>query len=132
MGLIVGEDNFGAVIEKKLGFVDKSLFIKELFDNQEVTVPVIVRPRRFGKTLNLSMLRHFLAAEVNGLKTQGIFDNLKIAQQGDAYMQHQGKYPVIFISFKAIKVSHFDKAYPALANLISQTYSDHYELFTSD
>src|SRR5271156_3002733 len=131
MGLIVGEDNFGAVIEKKLGFVDKSLFIKELFDNQEVTVPVIVRPRRFGKTLNLSMLRHFLAAEVNMLKTQGIFDNLKIAQQGDAYMQHQGKYPVIFISFKSVKHDNYEKAYNSLANLLSRTYGQHRELLSS-
>lgn len=91
MSLIVGIDDFGKVIEKKLGFIDKRLFIKEIFDNERVDVPVIVRPRRFGKTLNMSMLRHFLAAEVNGLKTQGIFDNLKIAQTGDAYMQHQGK-----------------------------------------
>jgi len=132
MSLIVGVDDFGKIIEKKLGFIDKSLFIKEIFDNEQIDVPVIVRPRRFGKTLNMSMLRHFLAAEVNGLKTQGIFDNLKIAQQGDDYMQHQGKYPVIFISFKTIKASHFDKVYPALANLISQTYSNHYELLSSD
>lgn len=77
MSLIVGFDDFGAVIQNTLGFIDKSLFIKEIFDNQNIGVQVIVRPRRFGKTLNLSMLRHFLAAEVNGLKTQGMFDDLK-------------------------------------------------------
>src|SRR5271168_2201332 len=131
MGLIVGEDNFGAVIEKKLGFIDKSLFIQELFDHQEVTVPVIVRPRRFGKTLNLSMLRYFLAAEVNGLKTQGMFDNLKIAQQGDGYMQHQGKYPVIFISLKSLKLDSYEKAYKALVNLISDLYGEHRILLSS-
>src|ERR1700675_2941065 len=105
MGLIIGEDDFGEVISEKLNFIDKSLFIKEIFDNKEIKVPIIVRPRRFGKTLNMSMLHHFLAAEVNGLKTQGMFDDLKIAQQGYEYMQHQGKYPVVFISFKEINLS---------------------------
>src|SRR5271168_1461604 len=108
MSLIVGFDDFGKVVTEQLGFIDKSLFIKEIFDNSRIEVSVIVRPRRFGKTLNMSMLRRFLASEVNSLKTQGIFDNLKIAQQGDAYMQHQGKYPVIFISFKSLKEPRFE------------------------
>jgi len=132
MSLIVGIDDFGKIIEKKLGFIDKSLFIKEIFDNEQIDVPVIVRPRRFGKTLNLSMLRYFLAAEVNGLKTQGMFDNLNIAAQGDDYMQHQGKYPVIFISFKNVKGADFDEAYGELSKLMSKTYSQHYTLLTSD
>src|SRR5271156_4897802 len=131
MSLIVGVDDFGKIIQKKLDFIDKSLFIKEIFDNRAIKVPVIVRPRRFGKTLNLSMLRHFLAAEVNGLKTQGMFDNLKIAEQGDGYMQHQGKYPVIFISFKSVKHDNYEKAYNSLANLLSRTYGQHRELLSS-
>ena len=131
MGLIVGFDDFGAVIEQKLGFIDKSLFIKEIIDNEEVSVHVIVRPRRFGKTLNLSMLRHFLAAEVNGLKTKGMFDALKIAEQGDGYMQHQGKYPVIFISLKNIKEKKFDDACVLLVDLISETYDQHRYLLSS-
>ena len=132
MGLIVGEDNFGAVIEKKLGFIDKSLFIKELLDNEVVTVPVIIRPRRFGKTLNMSMLHHFLAAEVNGLKTEGMFDHLKIAKQGDRYMQQQGKYPVIFISLKSLKLDSYEKVYKALVRLISKTYAQHSKLLESN
>lgn len=125
MSLIIGEDDFGEVISEKLNFIDKSLFIKEIFDNKDIKVSIIVRPRRFGKTLNMSMLRHFLASEVNGLKTEGMFDNLKIAQQGDGYMQHQGKYPVIFISFKSVKGDSFDKAYRELSRLISKTYAHH-------
>ena len=131
MGLIVGQDNFGAAVSEKLDFVDKSLFIKEIFDKKEVTVSVIVRPRRFGKTFNLSMLHHFLAAEVNGLKTQTLFDNLKIAQAGDGYMKHQGQYPVVFISFKSIKHSDYASSYNNIAKLMSQTYSGYSELLTS-
>ena len=101
-------------LQEKLEFIDKSLFIKEIIDNKEIEVSVIIRPRRFGKTLNMSMLHHFLAAEVDGMKTEGMFDNLKIAQQGDEYMQHQGKYPVIFISFKSVKDRKFCDAYENL------------------
>src|SRR5271156_3460265 len=90
MDLIIGLDDFGEAVSSQLNFIDKSLFIKEIFDNRATHVPVIVRPRRFGKTFNMSMLHYFLAAEVNMLKTEGMFDNLKIAQQGDSYMQHQG------------------------------------------
>lgn len=62
--LPVGFDDFGKIIEKKLNFVDKSLFIKELFDDINTEVIVITRPRRFGKTFNLSMLHYFLARKV--------------------------------------------------------------------
>jgi len=125
MSLIVGVDNFGKAIEQELDFIDKSLFIKEIFDNQQIDVSVIIRPRRFGKTFNLSMLHHFLAPEVYGLKTQGIFDNLKIAQEGDFYMQHQGKYPVIAMTLKSIKHIHYQDAYDSLADLVRTTYEEH-------
>ena len=71
-------------------------------------VAVITRPRRFGKTLNLSMLHYFLAPEVNGQSTQGLFEGLKIAALGDEYMRHQGQYPVIFITFKDVKDHDFE------------------------
>jgi Predicted AAA-ATPase len=101
MDLPIGYDIFPELIEFKLDFVDKSLFIKEVID-KSAKATVITRPRRFGKTLNLSMLHHFLAAEAYGRSTKGLFDNLKIAKAGGEYMQHQGKYPVIFVTFKDI------------------------------
>ena len=131
MGLIVGLADFGEAVSSQLNFVDKSLFIKELFDNEQIHVPVIVRPRRFGKTFNMSMLHHFLGAEVNRLKTAGMFDNLNIAKAGDGYMQHQGKYPVIFVSFKSAKERKFTDAYDKLWALISDTYREHRYLMTS-
>jgi hypothetical protein len=132
MSLIIGLDDFGEAVHSQLNFIDKSLFIKEIFDNKGTTASVIVRPRRFGKTFNLSMLCHFLAKEVNGLKTQGMFDNLLISQQGDYYMQHQGKYPVIFISFKDMKHNSYDEAYEGLIGLISATYSMHRVVLSGD
>ena len=94
---------------RQLNFVDKSLLIKGILDDRSTKAAVIItRPRRFGKTLNLSMLHHFLAAEVNGQSTQGLFHGLKISELGDEYMRHQGHYPVIFITFKDVKDHGFE------------------------
>ena len=62
--LPIGYDDFGKIREGELSFVDKTLFIKASLDNKEIEVLVFTRPRRFGKTLNLSMLHHFLAENV--------------------------------------------------------------------
>ena len=71
--LPVGYDNFRKILDNKLDFVDKSLFIKDVMDDHTTEIALITRPRRFGKTLNLSMLQHFLAAEVHGQLTAGVF-----------------------------------------------------------
>ena len=115
----IGGSDFAEMVDKRLDFVDKTLFIKEVFDNPGVEVTVITRPRRFGKTLNLSMLRCFLAAEVYGRTTQHLFKSLKIAGLGDEYMRYQGKYPVIFISFKDVKDSDYERTYANLCHLLS-------------
>src|ERR1700679_2659342 len=108
--LPIGRSNFKKIIDERLDFVDKSLFIQEIFDDRSAEAVVITRPRRFGKTLNLSMLHYFLAAEAYGESTKGLFDGLKIAALGDDYMRHQGQYPVIFITLKDVKDGGFDHA----------------------
>jgi hypothetical protein len=132
MNFIIGIDDFGEVITEKFNFVDKSLFIKEVMDNSSTKATVITRPRRFGKTLNLSMLHHFLAPEVTQLKTKGMFDRLKIAKAGSTYMDQQGKYPVIFISFKSVTGSTFKTTYEQLWTLIQETYVEHSYLMDSE
>ena len=134
MKLPIGYDNFRKIIDKKLDFVDKSLFIKEIIDDRETEIAVITRPRRFGKTLNMSMLQHFLAVEVDGQPTKGLFDNLKIANvdQGEYLKKHQGQYPVVFITFKNIKENSFLMAYQKLQELIISVYDMHNYLKTSD
>ncbi len=127
----IGGSDFAEMVDKRLDFVDKTLFIKEVFDNPGIKVTVITRPRRFGKTLNLSMLRCFLAAEVDGRMTQHLFKNLKIAELGDQYMQYQGKYPVIFISFKDVKDHDYKTTYTNLRHLLSQLYREHQYLLSS-
>lgn len=130
--LPVGMDNFGKLLEKELSFVDKSLFIKEVLDDTQAEVSVITRPRRFGKTLNLSMLHYFLAPEVEGQVTKGMFDHLKIAQYGAKYLAHQGKYPVISITLKEIKESSFELALLRLSKLMSDIYNKYYFLLDSE
>lgn len=128
----IGYDDFGKVTEKGLTFIDKTLLIKEMLDDRQTEVSVILRPRRFGKTFNLSMLRHFFAAEVYGRKTAGLFDNLKIAQLGDEYMRHQGKYPVVSVTFKDIKELNYTSARQALAKVLSRLYKENYVLLDSN
>src|SRR5277367_2738794 len=125
MQLPIGYDDFAEIIDKKLDFVDKTLFIREVIDEISTKVMVITRPRRFGKTLNLSMLQYFFAAEAYGRQTKGLFDGLKIAALGECYMQHQGKYPVIFLTLKDIRDHQFHVAVSCLQEFICAAYRDH-------
>jgi len=129
--LPIGHDNFREVIENRLDFVDKSAFIEEVMDDKATKAAVITRPRRFGKTTNLSMLHHFLASNVNGEPTQNLFDGLKISENKDLCAQHQGQYPVIFVTFKDMKNEHYKEAYAKLCELMSHVYIEHCYLLSS-
>ena len=121
----IGGDDFGELVRDDLLFVDKSLFIKEVI-NDKSKVTIITRPRRWGKTLNLSMLHYFLSAEVHGQKTKRLFDNLLIAKEPEDYItHHQGKYPVIFLTLKDVKMSTFGQALEKLRSLIQAVYQEH-------
>ena len=122
--IAVGCDNFGSLIRKDLLFVDKTLFIKEFLDNKGTKVTLIMRPRRFGKTLNLSMLHHFFAAEVANQPTKDLFTGLKISQAGEKYMAHQGQYSVIFLSFKSVDGASYEIAIEQLKNLMRNLYNN--------
>ena len=133
MELQIGYDDFGEVRTNQLNFVDKTLFIKEVIDSKNIKVSVITRPRRFGKTFNLSALHYFLAPEVNQIKTKKLFDSLKIAETDNgSYMQYQGKFPVIFISFKGVKAENYDVAYSKLYTLIVNVFNEYDYLEQSD
>ena len=129
--LPIGYDDFGEIREKELGFVDKTLFIKAVLDNKETEVLFFTRPRRFGKTLNLSMLHHFLADNVHSRPTQGMFDNLKISAYGNDYLQYQGRYPVIALTLKDIKHDNFDLALMKFGYLLADLYQEHHYLLSS-
>lgn len=130
----IGIDNFAELTDKKNNylFVDKTLMLKE-FCTDSAKVSLILRPRRWGKTLNMSMLQHFFAATVNGLKTKGLFDHLNIAHENQGeYLAYQGKNPVLFISFKDIKPSDFNHFIEQTKELIQELCAQHSELETSE
>ena len=100
-------------------FIDKSLLIRDIVDFGAKVV-LLVRPRRFGKTLNLSMLKYFFScAEKDSAQ---LFDGLKIQDKGEKYANHQGKYPTIFITLKNVQSSDFGAASRKIAGLIAKCY----------
>lgn len=109
-------------------YVDKTLMIKEFLDERP-KVSLFTRPRRFGKTLNMDMLRTFF--EKTAEDTTSYFVDKKIWSCGDSYRVHQGKYPVIFLSFKDVKYTSWDETYQTLRKLIAQEFRRHNELATS-
>ena len=111
-------------------FVDKTLFIRE-FLNAGDYVTIITRPRRFGKTLTLSMLQHFLASEVNGQKTKGLFDGLKISAHPNI-MKDQGQCPVIFLTFKEVKGKSFEQLLERFQEVIKELFQEHRYLLDTD
>ena len=132
----VGIDDFRDLVSfkdpdgRKHLFIDKSLFIRDfLKGNDKVTL--ITRPRRFGKTINLSMLEYFFNREVGSYSTKGLFDGLKVAQYPNI-MAYQGKTPAIFISFKEIKGKNFDESYELIKEKIGALYEKHLYLLDSD
>ena len=124
--------NFGGLVQDNCLLVDKTLMIKEFFDGQKVSL--ITRPRRFGKTLSLSMLQHFFSATVTGKSTDGLFNAFLIAKEdnGQFIEQHQGQYPVIFVTFKDTKEPSLNSTIRQLRNLMQELYREHQQLLLSD
>ena len=120
-----GISNFKKLIQGNYTFVDKTLFIKDIIDNRSDEVIVITRPRRFGKTLNLSTLYYFLKYQDEEESHENLFKDLEISKHKDFCKQHQHQYPVIFISFKDIKQATYDKAYAEIVELIRGLYEKH-------
>lgn len=115
----IGIDNFQELIEQNYTFVDKSLFIKEIM-NDGAKVILITRPRRFGKTINLSMLEFFLSIVAKPKKD--LINNLEIAKDKAFCDFYQNKYPVIFVTFKNVVAENFIEAKKSIANIISVLY----------
>lgn len=125
--LPVGVDDFGKIISKGYYYVDKTLFIKELLDKKG-EVNLFTRPRRFGKTLTLSMIRYFFedTGETAVNKTnQELFKGLQIMDQGKRYTQEMCGYPVINLSLKSSKQPNWELAYGCLKEAIGEEYSRH-------
>ena len=126
--LPIGVEDFKRLVDNEYYFVDKTLMIKELLENKE-TVNLFTRPRRFGKTLNMSMLQRFF--EATEKSNAYLFDDLKIAAYPE-YMAYQGKYPVISISLKSMKRASYQEAYFEYVKLLSDEFERHEIILQSD
>lgn len=110
-------------------YIDKTMMIKNFLDERPM-VSLFTRPRRFGKTLNMDMIRTFF--EKTDEDTSKYFRDKKIWSCGQKYRDYQGKYPVIFITFKDVKFNTWDETFSALKALFSAEASRHMELASSD
>ncbi len=119
--LPIGTSDFKKLINEDYYYVDKTLFIKELIESSG-EVLLIPRPRRFGKTLNLSMLRYFF--EKTETDTSILFAHTEIWKH-EEYKKLQGKNPVIFLTFKDIKESDWHKAYESFRIIIAKEFKRH-------
>lgn len=131
--LPVGVDNFEKIISKGYYYVDKTLFIKELLDKKG-EVNLFTRPRRFGKTLTLSMIRCFFedtGDAAGNRENQALFEGLQIMEQGEAYTQEMCGYPVINLSLKSSKQPNWELAYGCLKEAISEEYLRHRNVMDS-
>ena len=109
-------------------YIDKTMMLKDFIDERPMVI-LFTRPRRFGKTLNMDMIRTFF--EKNDEDTSKYFINKKIWAQGENYRSFQGKYPVIFISLKDVKHNSWKNTSESIGSIISQEYRRHSELATS-
>lgn len=126
--LPIGVEDFKRLVDNGYYFIDKTLMIKELLENKE-TVNLFTRPRRFGKTLNMSMLQRFF--EATEKSNAYLFDGLKIAAYPE-YMAYQGQYPVISISLKSMKRASYQEAYFEYVKLLSDEFERHEIILQSD
>ena len=110
-------------------YVDKTLLIKEFLDRRGF-VSLFTRPRRFGKTINMDMLRVFF--EISDDDTSRYFADKAIWKCGEEYRKHQGKYPVIYLTFKDVKYDSWDATFSKIAGLLQEEFGRHSELKNSN
>ncbi|MFO7862595.1 MAG: AAA family ATPase, partial [Salinivirgaceae bacterium] len=118
-GIAIGVDDFKTLREEGSYFIDKSFFIETLI-NDKAGVNLFPRPRRFGKTLNMSMLKYFFSIE-NAEENRKLFSGLAI-EKTDTFEKHQGKYPVIFLSLKSCKGNNFETIIKKISEILSELY----------
>lgn len=118
----IGIENFKKLIDEGYYYVDKTLLIRDILDNGGA-VNLYTRPRRFGKTLNLSMLQYYF--EKTDTDNSYLFEGLNISSAGEKYRAYQGQYPVINISLKSMKQSSYEEAFNLFKKLIADEFKRH-------
>ena len=126
----IGIEDFKKLRDRDCYFVDKTMMLKELIDD-ESDVKLFTRPRRFGKTLNMSMIQYFFEETSIPHEHVKLFDGLKISEYPE-YMQEQGQYPVINVSFKDMKKETFELAYDVYKKIMKKEFLRHEEYVLSN
>ena len=124
----IGNQNFEVIRKEHYFYVDKTSFIKEWWENGD-SVTLITRPRRFGKTLTLSMVEKFFSVQYAG--RDDLFQGLKV-WESEKFRKIQGTYPVLFISFAGVKENSYLQTRKKICNIIKETYSHCYFLLKGD
>jgi hypothetical protein len=127
--LAIGEDDFKLLRQGNNYFVDKSLFVEEVI-NDASRVLLFPRPRRFGKTLNMSMLQYFFSNK-NTEENRRLFDGLVITQS-PVFEEHFGQYPVISLSFKSCKGDSYEKIYYSIRSVIAKAFKEYKFILEKD
>ena len=122
----IGIDNFKKVIEGGYCYVDKTDLIEDIL-TRGALVNLFPRPRRFGKTLTISMLENYFNIKKKE-ENINLFNGLKIKESSEKVKEQQGKYPVISLNLKSVKANNWEDEYNLLKNLMSQLYYDYIEV----
>ena len=132
----IGIESFEKIIDGGYFYVDKTLFIKELLENMgEVTL--ITRPRRFGKTLNMNMLKCFFdirspsPAPSSNDRIRRLFKGLKIMEHGGIVEEHMGKHPVVFLTLREVEEPSYDGSIEVIRRLVSELYERNLYIYES-
>ena len=125
----VGTSNFAEIRRKGSYFIDKSSLIEQLLKTQSTKVTLITRPRRFGKTLGMSMLSEFFDIQKN---SRALFEGLSVMKNKGLCRQWMNQYPTLFLSFRSVDGLNFSGAYAQLASVIAELYKKHIYLAESE
>ncbi len=128
-GIGIGQSDFKALRIRKNYYIDKTMYIKDIIDN-EASVILVTRPRRFGKTLNMSMLKYYFDCTKKDSKE--IFEGLKIMEQDEKYTSKLGYYPCIYITLKDVNESTYENMILNMKTAMLNTYKEHMYLLDSD
>ena len=128
-GIGLGQSDFRALRIRKNYYIDKTMYIKDIIDNDS-SVILVTRPRRFGKTLNMSMLRYYFDCSQKDNKE--LFEGLKIMEQGEEYTSKLGYYPCIYLTLKDISEVNYQNMILNLKTAVSDMYLEHIYLLDSD
>jgi len=126
--IYIGAESFEKIREDEYFYIDKTLFIQELLE-KKCEATLITRPRRFGKTLNMSMLRSFFDISRD---SKGLFDGLAIAEHQEICEKHRNKYPVISLSLKSVEENTYQNAIENMADLVSSVFEENLRIYESD